>query len=233
MKFPQGEGSAVIHRKKNRPALQRRDILTVFLVSFFCFYFFIGNLLNSSFTQFLVVLLCLEYSTQLRSLQNTSFNGFFLGLCLPSYSFLLLLLLSVTAFSYVGLFSLFWVRPFHALYLSHLPPSSFLDGSSEQFAEVGSVHLLIFSARVCSLAFLSSASPFWTICRAVFVYLVLFRGVVLRPFSLEWFRWFQLLWGLIFLIFLRDFSCVFDRAFFLSGSVLSSRPALSSENACS
>ena len=33
MKFPQGEGSAVIHRKKNRPALQRRDILTVFLVS--------------------------------------------------------------------------------------------------------------------------------------------------------------------------------------------------------
>ena len=35
VKFPQGEGSAVIYRKKNRPALQRRDILTVFLVSFF------------------------------------------------------------------------------------------------------------------------------------------------------------------------------------------------------
>ena len=28
VKFPQGEGSAVINRKKNRPALQRRDILT-------------------------------------------------------------------------------------------------------------------------------------------------------------------------------------------------------------
>ena len=32
MKFPQGEGSVVIHRKKNRPALQRHDSLTVSLV---------------------------------------------------------------------------------------------------------------------------------------------------------------------------------------------------------
>ena len=30
----------MIHRKKNRPALQRRDILTVFLVFFFFFFFF-------------------------------------------------------------------------------------------------------------------------------------------------------------------------------------------------
>ena len=30
----------MIHRKKNRPALQRRDILTVSLVSFFLFFFF-------------------------------------------------------------------------------------------------------------------------------------------------------------------------------------------------
>ena len=30
----------MIHRKKNRPALQRRDILTVSLVSFYFFYIF-------------------------------------------------------------------------------------------------------------------------------------------------------------------------------------------------
>ena len=66
------------------------------------------------------------------------------------------------------------MRPFHALYLSHLPSCSFLEGlSSEQFAELRAVHLLAFSARACSLAFLSSRSPFLAICRAVFVYLVL------------------------------------------------------------
>ena len=65
-------------------------------------------------------------------------------------------------------------------FLSHLPPRSFLEGlSSEQFAELGSVHLLAFSARACSLALLSSVSPFLAICRAVFVYLVLLRGLVL------------------------------------------------------
>ena len=47
VKFPQREWSAVIHRKKNRPALQRHDIKV---------FFFIGNLLRSSPTQFLVVL---------------------------------------------------------------------------------------------------------------------------------------------------------------------------------
>ena len=85
------------------------------------------------------------------------------------------LLLSMIAFSYVGILSLFWVPLFHALYLNHLPPSSFLEGlSSEQFAELASVHLLAFSARACSLAFLSSGSPFLAIYKAVFVYLVLF-----------------------------------------------------------
>ena len=39
---------------------------------------------------------------------------------------LLLLLLSMIAFSYVGILSLLWVSFFHALYPSHLPPSSFL-----------------------------------------------------------------------------------------------------------
>ena len=63
----------MIHRKKNGPALQRRDILTVSLVSFFLFSFFlsffffflflIGNLLRSSSTQFLVVLFFLAFYT--------------------------------------------------------------------------------------------------------------------------------------------------------------------------
>ncbi len=60
---------------------------------------------------------------------------------------------------------------------SSLPPSSFLEGLfSEQFAELESVHLLAFWARACSLAFLSSGSPFLSICRAVFIYLVLLGG---------------------------------------------------------
>ena len=51
----------MIHRKKNRPALQRRDVLTVSVVSLFFKIFiiiiiFTGNLLNSSSAQVLVVL---------------------------------------------------------------------------------------------------------------------------------------------------------------------------------
>ena len=39
------------------------------------------------------------------------------------------------------------MRLFHALYLGHLPPSSFLEElSSEQFAELGAIHLLAFSS---------------------------------------------------------------------------------------
>ena len=60
----------MIHRKKNRPALQRRDILTVFLV-FLKDYFFIGNLLNSSSTQFLVVLFFLAFYTAPFSLKHS------------------------------------------------------------------------------------------------------------------------------------------------------------------
>ena len=100
----------MIHRKKNRPALQRRDILTVFLVSFL-FLFFIGNLFSSSYTQFLVVLFFIAFYTG-----PFSSKHFFLGLFVKSLSHqlfflvaLLLLLLSMTAFSYVGLLSLFWV----------------------------------------------------------------------------------------------------------------------------
>ena len=43
-----------------------------------------------------------------------------------------------------------------------------------QFAELGSVQLLAFSARDRSLAFLSSVSPFLAICRAVFIYFFFF-----------------------------------------------------------
>ena len=126
---------------KNRPALQRRDILTVSLASS-CF----RNLLRSSSTQNLVFLFFKACYTL-----PFSSKHFFLGLFVRSLSTQLLflvvllpLLLSMTAFSYVGLLSLFLVRLFHALYLSHLPPSSFLEGlSSEQFAELESVHLLV------------------------------------------------------------------------------------------
>ena len=37
--------------------------------------------------------------------------------------------------------------------------------------------MLAFSSRACSLAFLSSVSPFLTICRAVFIYIVLFLSL--------------------------------------------------------
>ena len=166
---------------------------------------------------------------------------FFLGLFVSSLSTqliflvsLLLLLLSTTAFSYVRLLPLFWVRPFHALYLSHPPPSSFLEGlSSEQFAELGSVHLLSFSARACSLAFLSSVSPILAICRAVLIYFVLFSGLFLELSVFSDSVDFNYYEGSFFNIFLRDFSCIFYCASLLSGSVPSSRAALSSENACS
>ena len=192
-------------------------------------------MLNSSSTQFLVVVFCLTFYTAPFSSKN-----FFLGLFVRSLStqlfilvVFLLLLLSVTALAYVGLLSLFWVRPFHTLYLSHLPPRSFLEGlSSEQFAELGPVHFLAVSARACSLAFSFSVSVLNNL-QGRFHILSSFRGVVFRPFCLCWFCWFQLFWGLIFLIFLRDFSCVFYRGFLPSGSVLSSRAALSFENACS
>ena len=106
----------MIHCKKNRPALQRRDILTVSLVFSVCgcvfcgfffffflvlFVFFIGNLLKFYSTNFLVVLLFLAFYTA-----SFSSKHFFLGLFLRSLStqlfflvVLLLLLLNMTAFS--------------------------------------------------------------------------------------------------------------------------------------
>ena len=98
----------MIHRKKNRPALQRRDIFTVSFVSVILFiYFCIGNLLNSSSTQFLVVLFFLALYTALLSSKHF-FLGIFVRSLSPQLFFLVvlfLLLLSMTAFSYVGLLS--------------------------------------------------------------------------------------------------------------------------------
>ena len=69
---------------------------------------------------------------------------------------------------------------FHAVLLSHLPPGSFLEGlSSDQSAELESVHLFAFSAPACCLAFLSLGVSFLAISKAVLVYLVLFPGLFL------------------------------------------------------
>ena len=148
-------------------------------MSFVIFIFLIWNLLNSSSTHFLVVLFFLAFYKGAISSKH-----FFLGLFVRSLSpqlfflvVLFLLLLSMTAFSYVGRLFLFWVRLFHTVFLSHLPPSSFLEGlSSEQFAELESVHLLAFSGRACSLALLLLGVSFLAICRAVLIYLALFWG---------------------------------------------------------
>ena len=114
-----------------------------------------------------------------------SSEHFFLALFVGSLStqlfflvVLLLLILSMTAFPYVGLLSLFWVWLFHAVFLSHLPPSSFLERlSSEQFADLGPRIRWAISARGCSLLFLSLGVSFLAICRAVFLYFVLFPGL--------------------------------------------------------
>ena len=167
-----------------------------FLLFFFLFFFFslpllIGNLLNSSSTQFLVVLFFLAFY-----MAPFCSKHIFLGLLVRFLStqllflvILLLLLLSMTAFSYVGLLSLFWERPF-----SHcFPEPSFTQLFSWGLSsERGSIHLLAFSARASSLAFLSLGVPFLAICRAVLIYsgfccccfLGGGGGVVLRPFSL-------------------------------------------------
>ena len=112
----------MIHRKKNKPALQRRDIWTVSLVSLYIYIYFIKNLikylLSSSSTQFVVLLLFIAFYTA-----PFSSKHFFLGLLVRSLFtqlfflvVLLFLLLNMTAFSYVDLLSLLWVRLFHAVF---------------------------------------------------------------------------------------------------------------------
>ena len=103
--------------------------------------------------------------------------------------------------------------------------------SSEQFAELGSVQLLAFSARACSLSFLSLGVAFLEIFRAVLIYLVLFSGLFLGLSLFSDSVDFSYSKGSFFLILLRSFSWVFFYRAFLSGSVLFST-ALSSEQAC-
>ena len=110
--------------------------LVSFLSLFFSFFppppppapCFIENLLQSSSTQFLVVLLFIVFCTPFCS------KHFVLGLFVRSLStqlfflvVLLLLLLSMIAFSYVGLLSLFWVRLFHFTW-AIFQPALFLRG---------------------------------------------------------------------------------------------------------
>ena len=181
MKFPQGEGSAVIHRKKNRPALPRHDIWTVCVCFFFSFSFFsIENLLSSSSTHFLVV----EFFIACYTAPFCS-KHFFLGLFVRLLSaqlffsvvcsfYYLVWLLSVMEGPFLSSECHFFTLLTWAIY----NPALFLRGcllSSLQSSDPFTCYL--FSARACSLAFLSSVSPFLTICRAVFIYLILFSGL--------------------------------------------------------
>ena len=62
---------------------------------------------------------------------------------------------------------------------------SFRVGLNEwKASEHHCVHVYAFSTMSCSLAFLSSEVLFLAICRAVFIHLVLFVRLVLRPLSL-------------------------------------------------
>ena len=141
-----------------------------FFFSFFIFFshFFIANLLWSSSTQFVVVLFFRAFYTAPFSSKHFCFVFVLFVFCfvrsLSTQLFFLvvflLLLLRKTAFSFFSSTCDF----FTLFFLSHLPPSSFLEWlSSEQFAELGSVQLLAFSARACSLAFLSLGVPFLAI----------------------------------------------------------------------
>jgi len=122
VKFSQGEGSAVIHRKKKQTCFTKTwhfDCLSsVFL-------FFIGNLLRSSSTQFLVVLFFIAFCTALFSSKHFHLELFVRSLFTQLFFLvvLFLLLLSMTAFSHVKApFSLLCVT--FCLFLFFAGPSS-------------------------------------------------------------------------------------------------------------
>ena len=180
MKFPKGEGSAVIHRKKKKQTCFTKTWHFDCLSSVFLF--FIGNLLRSSSTQFLVVLFFIAFCTALFSSKHFRLELFVRSLFTQLFFLvvLFLLLLSMTAFSHVKApFSLLCVTFFFIFFFAgpssiQLFPYWFY---SHQFAELGSIHRLAFSARACSLAFLCWAVLFLAISRAVLIYLVLFSGL--------------------------------------------------------
>ena len=147
---------------------------------------------------------------------------------------LLLLLFSMTAFSYVGLLSLLWVRLFHAV---------FPEPSSTQLFSWVVVFWAVCRARLRSfVSFFSSGLLFGLPIFSVSVLSSLqSRFHRFSSFFLAWFLCFSLFTGSVdfscsegsfSLFFSTEFPCVCYRGFLPSGSVLSSRAALSSENAC-
>ena len=91
------------------------------------------------------------------------------------------------------------------------------------------IHSLVsFWAWACSLTFVSLGVPCLAICRAVFIYLVLFflgGGGLYKAFLSLVILLISAFKGLIFLTFLGAFLWVFFcRGFLVSGSVLSSTP---------
>ena len=154
----------------------------VSLVTFVSFSFFRANLLRSSSTRFLVVLFFIELCTAPFSSKHLLFfRAFYLRSLTTQLFFLvvlLLLLLSMTALSYAGLLSLFWVQLFHAVFPE--PSSTELFSwvvVSWAVCRVESVQFLGFSAWALSLAFLSLGVPSLAICKAVLIYLVFFPGL--------------------------------------------------------
>ena len=119
----------------------------------------------------------------------------------------------------------------------------FFEGlsNSEQLAELGSVHLLAFSAGACSLSFVSLGVPFLVICWALFnfffsfLFVCLFSGLFLGLSLFSDSVDFSCFKGSVFLFFSGLFrgSSSTVLFFFLVLFFLALRnAALSSENAC-
>ena len=163
---------------------QFRFSLCLCLLRFVCFCSVLqGFFLRLSFIQILVFVVLSFYHFEgsfhfwallwglvLRPFSTCSsvFNGV-LPLSCGFFIFWLLLffcsLLSRTSWGSVLLCATFSVF----FFLGRIPPSSFLYWfCSQQFAELGSIHFLAFSARACSLACLCLAILFLGICRSLF-----------------------------------------------------------------
>ena len=108
--------------------------------------------------------------------------------------FLSFLFMLSSPYSVVGLLSLSCGRRFFFFFFFAGPSSTQLFNywfCCHQFAELGSIHCLAFSARACYLAFPCLAILFLEICRAVsWCTCFFFSGWCLGR-SLYWFCWFQ------------------------------------------
>ena len=177
----------------------------------FLFFSFLKGVLNAScgFSCFVLLLLW-----GFLSLLNTFFGSSFLGLSpLAPLScrsllfhvscgfFLFWLLLFSVIFSLWrrrAPFSLLWATLSVVVFVCIFfvgPSSTQLFPywfCSHQFAELGSIHCLAFSARACYLAFPCLAIPFLEFCRAVSWYTCFFFSGWCLGRSLYWFCWFFL-----------------------------------------